>query len=184
MDPNKGTQLMNYGIDEFKNSIWENFMGSQVQLSLTVNPDGKEEVTNQNVDKLGPIQLRVEEGNLYQAWENSRVSEIEGYKGEIEGQRKIVETWLCRPPNILLFQLNRVSYDKEKQKLVKDNSRFDFDSTIYLDLFLNQNKERSKAHRQELERLKQSLRSLKAALDTYKAKSDVITAFESCQHIV
>lgn len=37
---------MNYGIDEFKNSIWENFMGSQVQLSLTVNPDGKEEVTN------------------------------------------------------------------------------------------------------------------------------------------
>lgn len=65
MDPNKGTQLMNYALDEFKNSIWENFMGSQVQLSLTVNPDGKEEVTNQNVDKMGPIQLRVEEGNLY-----------------------------------------------------------------------------------------------------------------------
>ena len=50
-----------------------------------MNPDGKEEITNQNVDKLGPIQLRVEEGNLYQAWENSRVYEIEGFKGEIEG---------------------------------------------------------------------------------------------------
>lgn len=85
MDPDKGSMLLNYGLDDFKNSIWENFLGSQVQLSCTVDPDGTETITNQNVDKLGPIQLRIEEGNLYQAWETSRRSEIEGYKGEIEG---------------------------------------------------------------------------------------------------
>jgi hypothetical protein len=26
---------------------------------------------------MGPIQLRIEEGNLYQAWEKNRISEIE-----------------------------------------------------------------------------------------------------------
>lgn len=60
-------------------------------------------VTNTNVDKMGPIQLRIEEGNLYQAWEKSRRSDIDGFKGDIEGQKKIIETWICRPPNILLF---------------------------------------------------------------------------------
>ena len=45
-----------------------------------------------------------------------------------------------------MFQLNRVNYDIEKQKLVKDNSRFDFDKTIYLDLFLNCNKAKAEKH--------------------------------------
>ena len=37
-------------------------------------------------------------------------------------------------------------YDKEKQKLVKENTRFEFDKTIYLDLFLNINKEKAEKH--------------------------------------
>jgi len=53
----------------------------------------------------------------------------------------MIETWICRPPNMLMFQLNRVNYDYENKKLVKDNSRFEFDKQIYLDLFLNSNKE-------------------------------------------
>jgi hypothetical protein len=30
MDPDNPLALMNYDLDEFKNSIWENFLGSQV----------------------------------------------------------------------------------------------------------------------------------------------------------
>ena len=30
IDPDKPTALMNYDLDQFKNSIWENFLGSQV----------------------------------------------------------------------------------------------------------------------------------------------------------
>ena len=86
ISPDKGSVLMNYSLDSYKNSIWENFLGSQVQFSVTISPDGSESITNQNVDKLGPIQLRIEEGNLYQAWEKSRYSEIEGFKGDVEGQ--------------------------------------------------------------------------------------------------
>jgi len=60
---------------------------------------------------MGPVQLRIEEANLYQAWEKCRRSDIEGWKGEKEGQRKSLETWVCRPPNVMMFQLNRVQYD-------------------------------------------------------------------------
>ena len=55
VNPDKGSMLMNYSLDDFKNSIWENFLGSQVQISTVIDPDGKETIVNQNIDKLGPI---------------------------------------------------------------------------------------------------------------------------------
>jgi len=174
MDPDKSQALLNYDLDEFKNSMWENFLGSQVQISKTVEADGSYKITNQNVDKMGPIQLRIEEDNLYQAWEKSRRSEIEGFKGDNPGQTKQVETWLCRPPNVMMFQLNRVNYDMQKNKLVKDNSRFDFDKEIYLDLFLNQNKERSDKHRSELEKKKKTLKGLKETYHLLTVKNDIV----------
>ena len=92
---------------------------------------------------MGPIQLRVDEGKLYQAWESFKRSEVEGFKGDRPGQKKLIETWICRPPNILMFQLNRVNYDIKNQKLIKDNKKFEFDPVIYLDLFLNSNRDRA-----------------------------------------
>ena len=50
-----------------------------------MDQDGTSKIHNQNIDKMGPIQLRVEDGKLYQAWEAFRKSEIEGYQGEKEG---------------------------------------------------------------------------------------------------
>lgn len=126
IDPNRADVLMNYDLDEFKNSIWENFQGSQVQLSTIVEPDGSYKVINQNTEKLGPIQLSIQDGNLYQAWESSRYSEPE-FQGDKPGQKKVVQSWICRPPNVLMFQLCRTGYDLKQQKLVKDNSKFDFD---------------------------------------------------------
>ena len=117
-------------------------MGSQVQLSKIIDSTGAEKITNRNVERMGPVQLRIEDSNLYQGWERSRRSEIEGEKDQ-----KFLETWVCRPPNILMFQINRVNYDFEKKKLVKDNSRFEFDRTIYLDLFLKANEEKALKHR-------------------------------------
>jgi len=49
----------------------------------------------------------------------------------------------------------------QAQKLVKDNGRFDFDKEIYLDLFLNSNKERSDSHMAELMKNKEALKKLK-----------------------
>ena len=55
MDPTKQTQLMNYDLETFKNSIWENFIGSQVQLSVLKESDGSSKISNQNIDKMGPV---------------------------------------------------------------------------------------------------------------------------------
>jgi len=121
--------------------------------------------TNKNISKMGPIQLRIgDHGKLYHSWEDSRKSEIEGFKGEKEGQRKVLETWICRPPNVLMFQINRVAYDMKNQKLVKDNSRFEFEKTIYLDLFLYSKKEIAEKHFKNLEKMKVDLKLL---METY-----------------
>jgi hypothetical protein len=61
---------------------------------------------------MGPVQLLVEHETLYNAWEQSRNSEIKDYKGVSADQQMITETWICRPPNILMFNLNRVQYDR------------------------------------------------------------------------
>lgn len=110
---------------------------------------------------MGPVQLRIEEGNLYQAWEKSRRSEIEATGGDKPEPKKVIETWVCRPPNLLMFQLNRVQYDMTTLKLKKDNSEFHFDREIYLDLFLNKNKDSSDLHLTGVEDKKQELKKLK-----------------------
>lgn len=89
---------------------------------------------------MGPIQLKLEEGNnLYQCWDASRNFEIKDFNGNHEGLRKYVETWIQTPPKIVMFQLNRVSYDYNNSKLIKNNSRFQFDKIIYIDLYLEKN---------------------------------------------
>ena len=61
---------------------------------------------------MGPIQLKLEEGNnLYQCWEATRNYEIKDYIGSEGGMRKFVENWIQTPPKIVMFQLNRVTYD-------------------------------------------------------------------------
>jgi hypothetical protein len=173
-DPDKPTALMNYELDEFKNSIWENFLGSQIQISKVVETDGSYKVTNQNVDKMGPVQLRIDEGHLYQAWEKSRMSEIDGFVGDKPGQEKVIETWVCRPPNVMMFQLNRVNYDINFQKLVKDNSRFEFDKEIYLDLFLNINMDRSNKHKEQINEMQRDLKKLREEYENLTSKNDII----------
>ena len=85
IDPDKPSILENYDLDAFRNSIWENFLGSQIEYVKLIEPDGTHKVTNQNIEKMGPIQLRVKDGSLYQAWDNSRRGETDGFKGDKPG---------------------------------------------------------------------------------------------------
>lgn len=81
IDPDRTALLYNYNLDSFKNSIWENFIGSNVQISKIIEEDGTSKITNKIVSKLGPIQLSLDHENLYSAWEHSTNSEIKDYKG-------------------------------------------------------------------------------------------------------
>jgi hypothetical protein len=107
---------------------------------------------------MGPVQLSLDHENLYSAWEHSINSDIKDYKGVNENQQMITESWICRPPNVMMFNLNRVDYDRKQQKLVKNNKKFIFDETIYLDMFLNQNKEKAYQHKQHLKKIRRDLK--------------------------
>ena len=86
-EPTKSTALINYDLDFFNNSIWENFMGSMVEYKKLEDPNGSTSITDKNSQKMGFVQLRVHHHSLYHAWENNLRSEIEGFKAEKPGQK-------------------------------------------------------------------------------------------------
>jgi hypothetical protein len=45
MDPTKASTLVNYDLDAFRNSIWENFLGSQIEYVKLVEADGTYKIT-------------------------------------------------------------------------------------------------------------------------------------------
>lgn len=51
-------------------------------------------------------------------------------------------------------------------------------------MFLNQNIQKSKAHRKEIERKKNSLKQLKDSLDLYKGNNQVTKKFSDCKKIL
>ena len=80
----------------------------------------------------------------------------------------INESWVKDPPNILIFTLNRVKYDKNALKLVKDFSKFEFDKTIHVDQLLEGNIGRIDGVRERTRRLKQEIKELRAQLEAFK----------------
>ncbi len=74
-------------------------------------------------EKMGPIMLDVDNHRLQEAWDEATQEIIEDYHNE--NKEDLIqlennefeykkETWITKPPNSLLFTLNRVRYDKEK----------------------------------------------------------------------
>lgn len=71
----------------------------------------EEKVISKHCQKMGPVMLDIENGRLMDDWEQSCRHEVSDYKA---GQAEVCinETWVKDPPNILVFTLNRVKYDK------------------------------------------------------------------------
>ena len=77
---------------------------------------------------MGPILLDVNNhSNLYEAWTASMLQVIEGYNASNSafagsvylsaqngqpGHQAFKESWITKLPKVLIFSLNRVSYDK------------------------------------------------------------------------
>ena len=66
------------------------------------------------------------------------------------------------PPNILIFSLNRVKYDKQQMKLVKDFKKFEFDREIHVDQNLEGNIGRINGVRQRTRLLKEEIKALRS----------------------
>jgi hypothetical protein len=55
MDPSKAKDLENYGLNEYHNSIFENFVGSQTQISMLIEANGDISNSCKETTKMGPI---------------------------------------------------------------------------------------------------------------------------------
>ena len=92
----------------------------------------KERIISKQNQKMGPVVLDINNGHLMDAWEKTVRTEVSDYKAGAS-EVCINETWVKEPPNIMIFTLNRVKYDRNEQKLVKDCRKFKFDKVIYAD---------------------------------------------------
>ena len=149
---------MEYDLNEFNNTVWENFFGSKVEYKSRIqNGAHSQEHTAEN---LGTIQLLDSDGDFYKAWTQS-FREVH----EINGGKLTKDIKICRPPNILAFQIQRVKYQLNDQKKV--NSVFKFDQEIYLDLFLNLKKQETDEHWKRYEQKQAELAELERQLAMY-----------------
>lgn len=67
----------------------------------------------------------------------------------------VKESWISELPKVLLFTLNRVQYDRNKRKLVKNNKYFDFEKVVYADKFLLENREKDEEINSKVQALKE-----------------------------
>lgn len=120
-------------------------------VTLLENIENKEtKLISRHKERMGPIMIKMKYGNLVKDWMESCRNKVDDYKisqsNLIDGQANqsvcVNENWIRDPPNVLFFALPRLNYDKNKQCLVKDLEKFDFEKIIYADRMLEANQGR------------------------------------------
>ena len=88
--------------------------------------------------------LPISSGNLVTALDESMQSSIPNYTSPL-GHTTVAEKlmWLRTIPTVLTYQLQRVHYDPDKKRAVKDNSEFIFPENIFMARYMLQNKVRT-----------------------------------------
>jgi hypothetical protein len=136
---------------QFTNTIDENFFGERVTLTKMFKKNTEEEkVLTREINRMGFQQLYLKHNRLMDDWEDAQSSEIEDYKHKyalaqsehVENAETVTctnEFWMRNPPNVLFFTLNRVTYNKDLRKPVKDCKEFTFEKKIYIDHMLEDN---------------------------------------------
>jgi len=118
------------------------FFGTQREVT-SYPEDGGVVTTSRDVE-FGPIQLNVAHKGLYSAWEDNiwlRLEDFRNGKGELVTAER--QVWITKCPGVLIFQVNRSSYDPEARALRKVHDEFVFEKEVYADMFLLKNKEDS-----------------------------------------
>jgi hypothetical protein len=120
-------------LKDFTNSVHENFFGSNIIVTKLVDKDtGKERILSKHKQTMGPIMLEIENLNLMDAWEDASFSEVADFKAGLS-ETCVNENWIKDPPNVLIFNLNRVKYDTKSKSVIKDCRKFTFEKLIYVD---------------------------------------------------
>ena len=124
-----------------KNTIYENLFGSNITVTKLLDKQtGKEKIISKLKQKMGPVVLNIKHGRLTDDWEEANRNEVADYKASGGSSEVCIhETWVKDPPNILVLNPNRVSFNTESGKLEKSFERFEFDKKLYVDQYLEAN---------------------------------------------
>ncbi|CAG9327992.1 unnamed protein product [Blepharisma stoltei] len=141
------------------------FYGKHIE-SITFNEFGRK-ATQINHAVFGQINLDVEYGDLYTAWEFSKSTKIENFMTPSGSETTACQrVWIENPPSILLFHIQRVAYDKQKRSPIKINKRFEFPKVIHIDRFLYKNKQESKRQHKTLKNLRRQIKTMEETIDS------------------
>lgn len=164
-----------------RSAIFKLFFGKMTQI-LKVKNDERSKECGSKEDKMGPIMLNVNDySNLYEAWKAQQFEEVEGYDSQevaesfyVQARNRLTqsrqnqsssskvshptcikENWISQLPKALIFNLNRVFYDREKQCLGKNSKRFEFDEVICADRFVHQYNDKEKEINEHVKMLRE-----------------------------
>ena len=140
------------------------FYEKQIEY-LRIPSNSNQELRNEVV--FGQIILDVDEKDLYSAWDASYNCAIDDYLINNVATPVIQEIWPLKFPGVLLFQIQRVKYDRLTKNSIKINKPFHFPQEIYPDRFLLRNKEESTQIRMSMLELKKKARILERHIEYF-----------------
>ncbi|KAJ3447100.1 ubiquitin carboxyl-terminal hydrolase [Anaeramoeba flamelloides] len=130
------------------------FYGESV-ISVTGLDEKKKEFEFINKEDLGRIILDIECGDLYSSLDSYTMEE--GIEYTLPSKCKTTvskELSFDKLPKILIFQLQRVMFDKESLRSRKNNQPFKFEKELFFDRYMFKNLERTRNTRKNLKLLK------------------------------
>ncbi|EAS07365.3 ubiquitin carboxy-terminal hydrolase (macronuclear) [Tetrahymena thermophila SB210] len=116
------------------------FFGKRTQVSIFYQDE--QEIKHQESQQFSSIYLQTECKDLISAWEEQRNYTVDDFKND-KNEKVIasMQFWISKIPEVLLFQIQRMQYDQKTKEVVKIHTEFSFDKEIYVDRFLEVNKD-------------------------------------------
>lgn len=152
--------------------IRNTFYGHLTQEISAVQEDGTTYIQQAETD-FSPIILDISSGNLLAAMDEYTQSTIDEYslpsKFKTSARKSL---WFHSFPEVLCFQLQRVSYDAAKGEARKINSRFTFDNSISIDRYLLSERTRATQCRMALAALQTERNEISQELGLYSSFGD------------
>ena len=120
------------------------------------------------VNNFSDIHDSLEASTAHEYIDTSSQSDLSGLPAQHHSVRKSgQERWFTALPPVLFLELSRFQYNQERGMAEKINNFLDFPEVIYMDRYLEVNKNVTRSKREEVKKLKEQREKLKSQLQAY-----------------
>ncbi|XP_035217792.1 ubiquitin carboxyl-terminal hydrolase 25-like, partial [Stegodyphus dumicola] len=118
-----------------------------------------------NEETFGQYPLQVNGfSNIHESLEAAMAQEIESYDVMTKSGQ---ESWFTRLPPVLLFELSRFQFNQQLGRPEKIHNKLEFPEIMYMDRYMEQNKNTTRSIREKVRRLKDRRDKLQTQLEKY-----------------